>query len=121
MPTDQLISLQAGIDMTTLYRQEKENILATDYKDQNILPISETFDRDAVDAVMQQEGCVALRIYYGMTEDFLVHAILVGVNADNEDILPSTSNLTSSTDGDILAEQGIRCPPDCAPASPLNE
>jgi hypothetical protein len=48
MPTNHFISLQTGIDMTTLYRQEKENILATAYKNQNILPISETFDRAAM-------------------------------------------------------------------------
>ncbi|MDB5199237.1 MAG: hypothetical protein JWO92_1200 [Chitinophagaceae bacterium] len=123
MPTDQLISLQTGIDMTTLYRQEKENILATAYKDQNILPISETFDRAAIDAIMQQEGCTAFRIYYGMSEELLVHAVLVGVNADNEDILPSTENIVSNLADpvdDIIAEQGVRCPPDCAPPSPLN-
>jgi hypothetical protein len=59
MPTNHFISLQTGIDMTTLYRQEKENILATAYKNQNILPISETFDRAAIDTrkpvVLQSE------------------------------------------------------------------
>ncbi len=122
MPTNHFISLQTGIDMTTLYRQQKENILATAYKDQNILPISETFDRAAMDTLLAETGCAAVRIYYGMSEDLLIHAIIVGVDENNEDILPSNENVLSSsaeTDESIL-EQGVRCPEDCAPPSPLN-
>ena len=122
MPTNHFISLQTGIEMTTLYRQEKENILASAYKDQNILPISETFDRAAFDTLLGETGCTAVRIYYGMSEDLLVHAIIVGVDENNEDILPSHENVLSNsaeTDESIL-EQGVRCPEDCAPPSPLN-
>jgi hypothetical protein len=122
MPTNHFISLQTGIDMTTLYRQEKENILATAYKNQNILPISETFDRTAIDTLLAETGCAAVRIYYGMSEDLLIHAIIVGVDENNEDILPSEANVLSNsveTDESIL-EQGVRCPEDCAPPSPLN-
>ena len=120
MPTNHFISLQTGIDMTTLYRQQKENILATGYQNENILPLSETFERAAIDAILEQTGCTALRIYYGMDENYLVHAILVGVNESNEDILPSTNN--NLLDGeDIIAEQSIRCPVDCPEPSPLNE
>jgi hypothetical protein len=121
MPTNHSISLQTGIDMTTLYRQEKENILATDYKNQNILPLSETFDRAAIDALLAETGCTAIRIYYGMDENLLVHAILVGVNEDNEDILPAETSSLTDTGDDPIMEQSIRCPPECPPASPLNE
>lgn len=123
MATNHFITLQKGIDMTTLYRLQKENILATAFKNQNVLPLSETFDRTAIDAILQEEGCTSFRIYYGMSEDLLVHAILVGVNESNEDILPSSENsistLIDSAD-DVIAEQGIRCPPDCPASSPLN-
>lgn len=120
MPTNHFISLQTGIDMTTLYRQEKENILATAYKNQNILPLSETFERAAIDAILQQQGCTAFRIYYGMTENLLVHAILVGVNENNEDILPSTQTSLTNEE-DIICEQSIRCPEECPEPSPLND
>lgn len=120
MPTNHLISLETAVTMTTLYRQQKENILATGYKNQNILCRCETFDRGVIDAIMEQSGCAALRIYYGMSEDYQVHAILVGVNENNEDILPSTANSLTSTEEDIIAEQSIRCPEDCPPESPLN-
>lgn len=120
MPTNHLITLHTGIDMTTLYRQERENILATAYKNQNILPLSETFERAAIDAILQQSGCTALRIYYGMTEDLRVHAILVGSDENNEDILPSTNNNLADP-VDIIAEQSIRCPEECPESSPLND
>jgi hypothetical protein len=57
-----------------------------------------------------------------MSEDLLIHAIIVGVDENNEDILPSEANVLSNsveTDESIL-EQGVRCPEDCAPPSPLN-
>ncbi len=42
-----------------------------------------------------------------MTEDKLVHAIFVGVNANNEDILPSSTESASNSEEDIvLVEQG---------------
>ncbi len=124
MPNNHFISLQKGIDMTTLYRQEKENILVMAYKNLNILPLSETFDRAAFDTLLAETGCTSVRIYYGMSEDLLVHAIIVGVNENNEDILPSSGN-TVTSEGDTVDEKilelSIRCPPDCGPASPLNE
>ena len=119
MPNNHFISLPAAAAMTALYREERENILATSYKNQNILPLSETFDRAIIDAILGQEGCTGFRIYYGMSEDYLVHAILVGVNEDNEDILPSINSLLEATD--IVGEQSVRCPEDCPPPSPLNE
>lgn len=118
MSTNHFITLQQGIDMTKLYRQQKENILS--YKDKNILPLNETFDRAALDTLLQKTGCTAIRIYYGMNEDLSVHAILVAVNENNEDILPPSQATTTDGADDSLAEQGIRCPPDCPPTSPLN-
>ncbi len=59
-----------------------------------------------------------------MSVDLKVHAIIVGVNANNEDILPqatasTSANATSGDDDDII-EAGVICPPICPPPSPLN-
>ena len=115
----QLISLQQAIDMTTLYRAQKENILAPGYKDQNILAICETFDRSVFDTVLAQEGCAGLRIYYGMDTSLKVHAIVVGVNDKDEDMLPPESIQAGGGEGSII-EDGNRCPDLCPPVSPLN-
>ena len=112
------ISLQEAIDMTSLYRTQRENILKTDFQNQNILPLSEAFDREAFDSVLGKNGCAGLRIYYGMDEDKKIHAIIVGVDENGDDMLPE-EQLNSSEDEDII-ERGNRCPDICPAESPLN-
>ena len=119
----QNISLAKAIQMTTLYRQEKENILAVPFKNQNILCKSETFDRGVFDVVLAQTGCAGLRVYYGMDEELKVHAIVVGVDSNNQDMLPpsvsgKTTTASLDDDGDDgIIETGNRCPDDCPPGS----
>ena|SRR5690242_3694304 len=120
MPNNHLISLDEAIDMTSLYRQQMNNILATPYKGQNILPVCETFDKAAFDSLLAETGCTAVRIYYGMSEDLKVHAVVVGVNSNNEDILPSVASLLTNEDEPVILEEATRCPDDCPPPSPLN-
>lgn len=113
------ISLQTAIDMTTHYRSNRETILAVAYQEQDILPLSETFNRAAIDSLLAVNGCAGIRIYYAMDpNDDTVHAILVAVNEGNEDILPSNS-LLNEAEPEIV-EIGQRCPPSCPPASDLN-
>lgn len=117
-----LIKLAKAIEMTTKYRAEKETILAASHRDQNILPIAESFERSAFDTVLAQPGCTGLRVYYGMDDELKVHAIIVGTNAQGEDILPATdatANRDGDEDEDPIIEEGNRCPPFCA-LSPLN-
>jgi len=110
----QVISLSTAVDMTTLYRQDRETILGNSYKNQNILPKCETFDRDVIDDLLAQSGCTGLRIYYGMDSNNKVHAIIVGVNSSDEDII------FPNTDNSLIAENAQRCPEDCPPSSDLN-
>ena len=111
------ISVQTAAGMAATYRAQKENILDSTYRNQDILPLSETFNRNALDVLLAKTGCEGIRIYYGMDESLKVHAILVGVNEANEDILPAESLLT---DDDYIAEIGQRCPVNCPPESDLN-
>lgn len=103
--------------MTTVYRNQKDNILKEDFRGINILAIAETFDRAAFDAILSEKGCTSLRIYFGMSDDLKIHSIIVGVNANNEDMLPSETNVTNASS---IVEAGIRCPTVCGPNSPLN-
>ncbi len=114
------ISLAKAIEMTSLFRAEKENILATVYQNQNILPLSEAFNRNAFDTLLAEEGCQGLRIYMGMDEELKIHAIIVGVNENNEDILPAVAANLIATSGVVIAEEGQRCPVICPSASVLN-
>jgi len=113
------ISLATAQAMTARFRAEKENILAPAYRGQNILSICETFNREPFDSVLAEEGCVGLRIYFGMEEDLKVKVIIVGVDADNKDILPSQSARRTTDDPDTgIIELGRPCPDFC-PNPPL--
>ena len=114
------ISLQEGIDMTTLYRAEKENILKTQFQGQNILPLSEAFSRAPFDTLLAKSGCEGLRIYYGMSEDLKIHAIIVATDENGNDILPEETESVNLGEEDDIFERGNRCPDICPDDSPLN-
>jgi len=113
--------------MTRRYRDNKTLILKPEYP-ADLLALCETFNKDAVVALGSIPGAAGIRIYYGMDENLLCHAILVAVDNKGADILPPAD--TESTmagpaiaeddgNGDIL-EDSIRCPTICPPGSPLN-
>ena len=116
-----LISLEAAAEMTASYRRDMNTILAEPFREQGILAVSETFVRAAFDTLLSETGCAAVRIYYGMSADLKVHAVVVGVNTNNEDILPSPANaLASDDDEPVILEESQRDPMFDTPASPLN-
>ncbi|MGN6298288.1 MAG: hypothetical protein ACTHM7_15970 [Ginsengibacter sp.] len=55
-----------------------------------------------------------------MSDDLKVHAVIVGVNSNNEDILPSSVSMLTREDDPVILEEATRCPDDCPPSSPLN-
>ncbi len=75
---DHRISLADAVAMTTRYRAARpENY-----------PICESFDKAAIQSLLDQEGAVFFRIYYGLKEDGEMDAILVAADASGADILP---------------------------------
>jgi hypothetical protein len=117
---DHFIDLTTAQEMTLRYRDTREAVLAPLYQQLNVLPLSETFERSAIEAVLAQEGCSSLRVYYGMDADYGIHAILVGADASNADLLPSTSLTSETEEPDLILEKGTRCPDICPESSPLN-
>ena len=111
------ISLQKAIEMTTRYRQNKEAVTNPTYAGRNILAICDKFDRSMFEILLAKQGCVAIRLYYGMEVDLTIHPIVVAVNQNDEDILPSDGNL----EGDDIGDDTLRCPPYCPVPSPLNQ
>jgi hypothetical protein len=129
------ITLGRAKQMTRLYREQKDQILKPEFLRRDILAISDTISRDAIDRLLAQPGCVAMRIYYGMDDQLRIKPILVGVNEQNEDMLrvqsttvtasfsamSTTSTETDTaeeTEGEIL-DESTRCPPGCV-TSELN-
>jgi hypothetical protein len=112
------ISLTEAETMTQRFRGNREAVLSGPYQNQNILPVCETFDKQAFAILLQKAECAGIRIYYGMDELYKVHAIIVACDVNGNDILPS-GGLTAAEDEDIV-ERGNRCPDLCPPSSPLN-
>ena len=108
--TNHEISLQTAIDMTSRYKGKRPINF----------PICETFEKTAIQKLLDTAGCASFRIYYGMKEeDQRVHAIIVGFDGDGKDILPITGIAADGTDP-IIVENGTACPTDCPPSSDLN-
>lgn len=120
------ITLEKAKEMTAKFRSERDAILIPELREQNILSICETFDRGAFDTVLAETGCLGLRVYFGMTPELKVRVIVVGVNANNEDILPAENlsrvQASSEEGGDDdeghIIEEGAPCP-DICPDPPL--
>jgi hypothetical protein len=111
------ISLQTAIDMTTFYRENKEKVIDSEYATNGVLSICDTFDKSEIEALVSKTNCSKIRLYYGMNEEFQVRPILVAVDSNDADILPS---IAAATNEDIVNDS-IKCPPICPPGSALNE
>jgi hypothetical protein len=112
MASKHLITLAQAAKMTKNYRALKENILDSSFRRKDILPESETFNRDAFEAILAQKGCTAVRIYMAADDLGQVKLMAVGVNAEEQDILTESDP--------VIIEEGIRCPTQCPPPSTLN-
>lgn len=94
------ISLADAAALTAKYRQQFQT---NDYIK------GEYFGKQAVLNLLNQNGCVGLRIYYGINEQNTPKLVIVGVNSSGDDI----------TQGSIL-DFGTPCPTNCSQNNPLN-
>ena len=117
---DHQISLNDAAAMTARYRTNKDSILKTEYQELDLLPLCESFSIASVAAIFEQPDVTKLRVYYGMDSNYKIHAVLVGVDSNDADILPASATSLTETEGVIL-EDAQRCPPYCPPKSALND
>lgn len=67
------------------------------------------FGKDHFTAILSQKGCVGIRIYYALDENGNQCLVMVGVDADENDLCNG-----------YIAERGTICPPYCGSGnSPL--
>lgn len=71
--------------------------------------IAHFFGKDAIQAILNQENCVGIRIYYGLNTDDAKQLVVVGVTPDENDMYNG-----------ILAEKSFICPTQCSTNNPLN-
>lgn len=67
------------------------------------------FGRTAIEAILQQAGCVGIRYYYGIDDKKNQVMVLVGVDANENDLVTGK-----------IAEISLPCPHYCSTANLLN-
>lgn len=71
--------------------------------------IAHYFGKDAIQAILDQEECVGIRIYYALDEVGAKQIITVGVDSNGDDLYQG-----------LLAERSLKCPTYCSASNPLN-
>ena len=94
------------------FRDNLDALTTSEFK--GLLPFAETFEADAVRAILAQPGCVNFRSYFAMRPDNKLCVVFVGVDANDNDILNSTTGGT-----DVIVEWGSDCPPNCSTGKTL--
>lgn len=93
------ISLTEAAAMTKRYR---DSIETGDI-------IAHYFGKQAIEAILAQQGAEGVRIYYGLDEENVKQIIAVGVNSSGNDLYNG-----------LLAERTIKCPMQCSLPNQLN-
>jgi hypothetical protein len=107
--------------LTKNFRQKRENMVRDEYRGPKTMPLCETFERAAFDALLAQPGCTSIRVYLGMDEGHEVKLIAVGVNEKGDDILPDANKLSDfAVETGLIVEEGSRCPEYCPSSSYMN-
>jgi hypothetical protein len=96
---DHSISLNDAANFTSNYRN---SVITAPYI------YGAYFGKSAIQAILNQTGCVGIRIYNAKKTDGSLNYVIVGVNSNGDDM----------EDND-LAEHGIGCPPFCSAQSKL--
>jgi hypothetical protein len=95
---DHGITLSEAAAMTANYRNDNPDETIAHY-----------FGKAAITDIFNQNGCVGMRVYYGLDDTGKKQLIIVGVDANGNDLYNGK-----------LAERSFKCPPDCGAVNPLN-
>lgn len=124
--TNHQISITQAATLIARFDDNVEGILEGDFSSQDPFSKSQTFDAIQINELLAQEGCIGLRIYFGMYDESSAPStdhegkivfVLCGVDEEGNDL-----NLapTASEAGQIILEDGIICPPICSSPSLIN-
>jgi len=130
------ISLAAAQELTSGFRKERVTLMRelsdTNYLNSSFnLPNAESFNRDAIIALLNQKEAEGVRIYLGRDKQGLIRMVLAAVDSTGNDITkgsePESGTVgfiqtahAGSTPPAVLLESGQRCPTLCGATGPLN-
>jgi hypothetical protein len=66
------------------------------------------FGKDIINKILDQEGCMGIRLYHGIDEDGKKELVMVGADSDENDIT------------DLVADLSHPCPDTCSNVNDLN-
>ena len=82
-----IISKSEAQEMIGRYADNKKAILDGNFSGQDILPDSESFDKDAISLLLESYPSYAgLRLHYGMNADYGVRQIITLTDANGDDV-----------------------------------
>ena len=90
------ISLEVGADLTSNYRNNNPDS-----------QLGHFFGKDILKAILAQEGCMGIRMYYAEEEDGTKQLVIVGADGSEDDMLG------------LIADFSSPCPP-CGAPNDLN-
>lgn len=96
---DHKIPLEAAVALTRRYREQAGKGAQ----------LGCMFPRDVFEALLAQQGCAGIRMYYGQAENGAREVVLVGVDGEGND-------MTSAS----LFDMSLPCPPYCGDPDVLN-
>jgi hypothetical protein len=96
---DHSITLADAAEMTARFR---DNMPWDD-------TIAEFFGKSALLAILNQEDCVGIRLYFGFDDQMRPSMVAVGAKANQDDLVNG-----------YLAERALKCPIYCSSANDLN-
>jgi hypothetical protein len=70
------------------------------------------FGFEIIKQILSQPGCVGIRMYYAIDDSGEKKLILVGVDSNGENLMPSENGKTSD-EGNILGDYSLPCPDYC--------
>jgi hypothetical protein len=93
---------------------ETARLWTANYKTKNPDDIqAHFFGSEIITRILSEAGCVGIRMYYAIDDNGQKQLILVGVDADGNNLLPGTEMLDGS-DENIIADYSWPCPSYCS-------
>jgi len=88
------------------------------------------FGKNIIHKILNQHHCVGMRIYYAIDDQAQKHLLLVGVDKEGNDQIPTkaityassenvSSDNVSTLDDNSIADKSFPCPTYCPTSSPL--
>lgn len=78
--------------------------------------VAHFFGFEIIQRILREDGCMGIRIYYGIDDKGQKQLLLVGADENGNNLLPDVT-AKSTGDGNIIADVSFPCPSYCDPTT----